>query len=46
MTFPTELPQGYRWATEIEMDDPEGIMVRRGGPDDSPWVDIAIPLEG
>ena len=46
------LPEGYRWATEVETErgartgDWSGMIgVRRGGTDDDPEVDVAIREE-
>lgn len=42
------LPRGFRWATEIETEfwdtTPDTIQVMRGGTDDEPWTDIAVPV--
>lgn len=45
------MPEGYRWATELETEAwaaggalPGAVQVRVGGTDDEPWTDIAVPF--
>lgn len=49
--FATELPAGYRWANyyECEVASKSGdfsgmIQIRRGGTDDEPMTDLAVPM--
>lgn len=46
-----KLPAGYRWATSSETetashsgDFSRMVQVRKGGTDDDPWTDLAVPL--
>lgn len=47
----TDLPSGYRWATEHEMDRPDAIVVQRtvdstGRPYTEGEADLAVPVDG
>ena len=49
-TIVDSLPDGYRWATEMECEcwtknEDILVQVRRGGTDDAPMTDLAIRVD-